>query len=423
MQNSATIDVFELGYMRTIRAALNTIAQWPNATFGKPGKSDLRVRCLEAYKYVIVAAQILAHIPVLLYLKKYFSTISFIDQGQIYCNIFLTAIFLQRASLPFQKKYRNTVKKFCLEFHLNHYNYKSDFATKETNRVNTLCKNVSRISLCQLFSGILAYNVVPLTINIYSGMFSTPMPENKTFVHSVDYLLPFDAYTDAKGYLLIFCFNWFPSYNIPTAMICYDLLIFTMVFHIWGHLNILLHDIKTFPRPKVACSEESKLNTILIDNREINRALKDIIDHHTVIKKFMTEVSETFDVTLCSYLAFHQVMCCLMLLECSSMEPKALGKYGILGSVIFQQLIQTSVVFELIHSKSETLGDHLYSIPWEDMDTDNKKLFVMFLNYVQKPFGMKACGMVPIGVLTMSAILRTSVSYFIMLRTLNNEEK
>ncbi|XP_047989598.1 uncharacterized protein LOC125228922 isoform X3 [Leguminivora glycinivorella] len=384
---SATIDVFELGYMRTIRAALNTIAQWPNATFGKPGKSDLRVRCLEAYKYVIVAAQILAHIPVLLYLKKYFSTISFIDQGQIYCNIFLTAIFL------------------------------------ETNRVNTLCKNVSRISLCQLFSGILAYNVVPLTINIYSGMFSTPMPENKTFVHSVDYLLPFDAYTDAKGYLLIFCFNWFPSYNIPTAMICYDLLIFTMVFHIWGHLNILLHDIKTFPRPKVACSEESKLNTILIDNREINRALKDIIDHHTVIKKFMTEVSETFDVTLCSYLAFHQVMCCLMLLECSSMEPKALGKYGILGSVIFQQLIQTSVVFELIHSKSETLGDHLYSIPWEDMDTDNKKLFVMFLNYVQKPFGMKACGMVPIGVLTMSAILRTSVSYFIMLRTLNNEEK
>ncbi|XP_063635549.1 uncharacterized protein LOC134806250 [Cydia splendana] len=407
--------------MRRVRAVLDTIAQWPNATFGKPGR---RGRILEAYKYVIPVAQLLAHIPVLLYLKKYNTTINFIDKGQVYCNIFLTALFLQRASLPFQKNYQNTVKKFCLEFHLNHYEYKSEFAKKETRKVNTLCKYVTRIILCQLYAGILLYNFVPLILNIYMGMFSTPMPENKTFVHSVDYLLPFDAYTDARGYLVIFLFNWFPSYNIPTAMCSYDLLIFIMVFHISGHLNILSHRLKTFPRPKVvSSSEETGLYNMQEDNREMFRALKGAIDYHRVIKKFMTEMSETFDVTLCSYLAFHQVMCCLMLLECSTMDPKALGKYGMLGGVIFQQLIQTSVVFELIKSKTETLGDQVYSIAWEDLDIKNKKLFLMFLKHVQKPFGMKACGIVHVGVLTMSAILRTSFSYFIMLRTLNNQEK
>ncbi|XP_063374958.1 uncharacterized protein LOC134662615 [Cydia amplana] len=418
--SSVIKDVFELGYMRSIRAVLDTIAQWPNATFGK---LDRRTRFLESYKYVIVAAQLLAHIPVLLYLKKYIQTISFIDKGQLYCNIFLTALFVQRASLPFQKDYRNTVKKFCLEFHLNNNEYKSEFAKQETRRVNTLCKYVTRIILCQLYAGILFYNFVPLTLNIYMGMFSTPIPENKTFVHSVDYLLPFDAYTDARGYLVIFFFNWFPSYNIPTAMCSYDLLIFIMCFHISGHLNILSHSLKTFPRPKVvSSSEETGLYNIREDKREMLIALKSVIDHHRVIKKFMTHMSETFDVTLCFYLAFHQVMCCLMLLECSTMDPKALGKYGILAGVIFQQLIQTSVVFELIHSKTETLGDQVYSIAWEDMDIKNKKIFLMFLNHVQKPFGMKACGIVHVGVLTMSAILRTSFSYFIMLRTLNQEK-
>ncbi|XP_061717382.1 uncharacterized protein LOC133525137 isoform X1 [Cydia pomonella] len=401
--------VFSLDYMKSLRFTLETIGQWPNRSLGDLSR---RAVMLATYHKFLICTFCFTEILAFSYMIKHRKTIRFIDMGQIYTNLFLTGLFLQRASLPFQKNYKKCVKKFVLEFHLMHHEHLSEFAAKELRKVNKICKIATKVIYLQLACGMLAYNLSPLFRNYYEGMFTGELPENKSFVHSVDYLLPFDAYRSFKGYLVIFIWNWFPTYNIPTAMGIYDLLVFVMVFHMVGHMNILLNSLKEFPRP-----QEDGLPTTREYNEEIFGLLKNVIRHYQIIKDFMGDMTAAFDLTLCCYLAFHQVMCCLMLLECSTLEPEALVKYGMLAAVIFQQLIQTSVAFELIKSKSKRLGDEVYAVPWEYMNVKNRRIFVLFLRNVQYPLGLKAGGMVPVGVMSMSTIIRTSISYYIMLAT------
>ncbi|XP_063530547.1 uncharacterized protein LOC134741624 [Cydia strobilella] len=405
--------VFSLDYMRQLRFTLETIGQWPNRTLGDFSR---RAMMLSIYHKFLICTFCFSEVLAFLYMKKHRATIQFIDMGQIYTNLFLTGLFLQRASLPFQKNYKECVKKFVLEFHLMHHEHISEFAAKETRKVNKICRIATKIIILQLACGMMAYNLSPLFRNYYEGMFASELPANKSFVHSVDYLLPFDAYRSFTGYLVVFTWNWFPTYNIPTAMGVYDLLVFVMVFHMVGHMNILYNSLKEFPRPKEGQSQDPLPSTRAY-NEEIFGLLKNAIQHYQMIKEFMGDMTEAFDLTLCCYLAFHQVMCCLMLLECSTLEPEALVKYGLLAVVIFQQLIQTSVVFELIKSKSESLGDEVYAVPWEYMDVKNRRILLLFLRNVQDALGLKACGMVPVGVLTMSTIIRTSFSYYLMLAT------
>nr|AST36377.1 putative odorant receptor OR6 [Cydia nigricana] len=405
--------VFTLDYMRSLRFTLETIGQWPNRTLGDFSR---RAILLSIYHKFLVCWFCFTETIAFFYMKKHRETIRFIDMGQIYTNLFLTGLFLQRASLPFQKNYKECVKKFVLEFHLMHHEHISEFATKESRKVNKICKIATKVIYLQLACGMFAYNLSPLVRNYYEGMFASELPANKSFVHSVDYLLPFDAYRSLTGYIIVFTYNWFPTYNIPTAMGIYDLLVFVMVFHMVGHMNILYNSLKEFPRPKEGQSEDPLPSTREY-NAEIFQCLKNVIRHYQIIKEFMGDMTAAFDLTLCCYLGFHQIMCCLMLLECSTLEPEALVKYGMLAAVIFQQLIQTSVAFELIKSKSESLGDEVYAVPWEYMDVKNRRILLLFLRNVQDPLGLKACGMVPVGVLTMSTIIRTSFSYYLMLAT------
>nr|WEG72096.1 odorant-receptor-6.1 [Grapholita molesta] len=408
-------DVFSVGYMRVIRLSLNTIGQWPYRAFGNRSR---RVRVLLGYNYMALATSVACALNFMWYAKNNVKKLPFVDAGQVYSNFFLHLLFMQRSTLPLQKKYQSVIKKFVLNFHLIHHEDNNEFSAQEHRRINRICKIASIISLLQLICGILGWDLMPFFINLNAGMFAKVRPENKTFEHCVDYALPFDYKTDTFGYFIVFGFNWIAAYWISSALCFYDLFIFIIVFHISGHLNILIHTIKGFPQPSSAVNRTERVTN---EYNEIAFAeLKDIIKHYQIIKEFMIEMSEAFDLTLCFYLAFHQIMCCLLLLECSSMELAAMAKYAILTFYVFQQCIEVSVIFELINSKSGSLGDRVYLLPWEQMDVKNRKILLMLLRNVQDPLALKAGGMVPVGVLTMSAIMRTSCSFFLFLKTFDD---
>ncbi|KPI99675.1 hypothetical protein RR46_02589, partial [Papilio xuthus] len=67
---------------------------------------------------------------------------------------------------------------------------------------------------------------------------------------------------------------------------------------------------------------------------------------------------------------------------------------------------------------NEKIINAVYGLPWEHMSVRNQKIVLFFLQNVQVPFNLKALDMVPIGAQTMVVIIRTSFSYFIMLRTI-----
>ncbi|XP_063545979.1 uncharacterized protein LOC134753931 isoform X2 [Cydia strobilella] len=378
--DTGTTDIFDVPYMRMIRFSLNTIAQWPYNTFGP---KTMRTRIMTVYHYIMITVSTYLEISCVFYVRN------------------------------------NTDKEFIVLGH-DYFNILMGIVIIELRRITKICNIAAVIIHIQIFFSMMFFNMVPLWKNIHAGMFSDHRPENGTFVHSGNYLSFVDQYTDTKGYFLVFFLNLYPSYNAAVTFLCMDLLIFIMVFHIAGHLNILVHDLRRFPRPN---EMEQCMGTGTSEyNEEVFVRLKDLIDRDQVIKEFMINISETFGISLCIYLAFHQVTGCVLLLECSPMTPEALGNYGFLTLMMFQQLIQTSVIFEFISTKSDTLADEVYSLPWELMDVRNRKAVLLFLKNVQPPRALKASGVVSVGVLTMSTIIKTSCSYFLMLKTLTVEE-
>ncbi|KAI8423858.1 hypothetical protein MSG28_012863 [Choristoneura fumiferana] len=56
----------------------------------------------------------------------------------------------------------------------------------------------------------------------------------------------------------------------------------------------------------------------------------------------------------------------------------------------------------------ESLVDAVYQVPWECMDTGNRRTVLILLQIVQQTLSVKACGMVPVGVQTMLACMAKS---------------
>ncbi|KAL0880488.1 hypothetical protein ABMA27_002896 [Loxostege sticticalis] len=336
------------------------------------------------------------------------------------------------------------MKNFVLELHLFQHRHKSEFHEHVNTTfflnylflyfnnalnmnfifnyfqmyqyINKICTVFVDFIHVELFMGIILFTLTPVYNNYMKGMFNraTPVGPDKFFEHSINYSLPYInqfIYDELVSYLFIAILNVLFAYDAGICFGSLDVTLSVIVFHIWGHLKILDHNLRSIPKPV------NELTYTAEENKKVGGILKNIVDHHRMIMSFMTNTSDAFGPMLCLYYMFHQVSGCILLLECAELDAKSLTRYGALTVTIFQLLIQISVIVELLGSQSETLKDAVYSVPWECMDTSNRKLVLFLLCNVQEPIRLKPMGIVSVGVQTMATILKTSFSYFMLLRT------
>nr|AJE25869.1 olfactory receptor OR7 [Planotortrix excessana] len=409
------MDAFNLRYMKRIRFTMRTIGAWPNHEFGDHPATALSPIRRYGYTTFLFTICCIGMVAQAMYLINNRDTLSFVDSGQTLLTFFLCTVYIQRTLLPMQTSYRAVIKEFSLNFNLVHYEDKSDFSAKMSSRISKICEILCTIIHMQIYIASFFFNVVPLIINWNDGMFGPDRPANATFDQSVSYALPFNQQT-YYCYVIIVVYNWYVSYNLSCVFCCQDLLIYVIVIHIWGHLKIFEHTLNNFPRPKV--ESKSGINLARFteeENKEIHYKLKEIILTYLKIKKFIETTSTAYSETILVYYGYHLVTDCVLLLECSTLDPKALLKYGAITIVSYQQLIELSVVFELISSRSEGIINSVYDLPWECMDNSNSKMVLILLQIVQESVAVKAGGMVPIGLQTIVAVLKASFSYFMML--------
>uniref|UniRef100_A0A0K8TVC9 Odorant receptor n=1 Tax=Epiphyas postvittana TaxID=65032 RepID=A0A0K8TVC9_EPIPO len=412
------MDALELRYVQRIRFTLGTVGAWPSHVFEDNPSKKWAVLRRYGYTSVLCILCGFGMVAQAMYLKKYKSTLQFINLGHTCLTLLMSCVFCQRTTLPLFRTYRETMKDFFLRFHLSHHKYTSEFSLQTCNRVNRFCEIATIIQHVQLYTAAFLFNTVQHYQNYKSGMFNSDKSNNGTYEHAVAYYLPFDQSTGV-GFTVICIYNFYVSFNFSVIFCCHDLVICVIVFHIWGHMHIFEHDLNFFRRPNAVNGVES-LKYSCEENIQVALGLKEIVKRYIMIKEFLSNTSEAYSVTLCVYFGFHLVTDCVLLLECSSLDPTALGMYGMTTFVVYQLLIQLSVVFEIISSKGDALIDAVYGLPWECMDISNRRTVLILLQIVQQPLSLKACGMVPVGVQTMLTVIKASFSYFMMLRTFAN---
>ncbi|XP_072931095.1 odorant receptor 13a-like [Epargyreus clarus] len=401
----------DIKYMRVLRFSLRIITAWPEREIeGVQSKYHIYKKC---YTFFI---ELICLFPGMLYLKNNYNVIPFFDLGHTYITVFMNVIAVCRLVLIFLQSYADTLAYFVNVIHLFNYRAKTEYAKETQLLVHKLSHFFTILMKGQIIGALLLFNTTPLCNNVLSGGFSGNRSEDFKFDQSVYYALPFDYERDITGYIIIFVFNWYISYICTTIICITDLLLSLMSFHVWGHLKILIHSLENFPRPLIEVGNNAMYSSQEMET--VRQLLLEYITHHRVIKHFVTKMSDTFGPILFIYFIFQQVTGCLMLLQCSQMETRALVRYGPMSVMFFQQLAQLYIVFELLGTLGDALSDAVYSVPWECMNQSQRKILYIFLKESQKPIKFKAMGVVNLGVETMAMIIKTSFSYFIMLRTL-----
>nr|BAH66309.1 olfactory receptor [Bombyx mori] len=401
-------NVEDFKYVKWLRNHLKTVDAWPVHS-----KSKRKIQ----KRYVLPIFSAACFISQTVYLKNGIGTLSFVVLVHSYICFLINGSCLCRGILIATERYKRLATCYLKTVHLFHHKNRSEHAMKIHVIVHRLSHYYTIYLISLVFVGMVLFNFMPIYNNINSGAFKSPRPENVTFQHAMYLALPFDYTTNIKGYFVVFILNWYISLVTTSHFCTFDLFISLMIIHLWGHIKILmcsLEDIEGFV-------PGSSFKFTIEQNRKIYLILQECIRHHQFTIDFTNEMSSTFGLVILFYYFFYQVSGCLLLLACSQMDIESLSRFGPMTFILFQQLIQLSIVFELISSLSENLPNAVYNVPWEFMDKNNRKMIQVLLLQSQKLIQFKATSMMNVGVQAMATILKTSVSYFIMLRTMYQE--
>nr|WCC57349.1 odorant receptor 15 [Papilio dardanus] len=405
----------DLSYMKLVRFNFSIIDSWPHSEM--KSKHPVPLANHNFFFFLILFVCIAETI----YIRNNYGILSFLVMGHTYITGLITYSSLYRLTLPWNTDYRKLIIDFVENIHVFHYKDESEYSKKMHNKIHKVSMFYTLFLQMQLYIGIFFFNYTPLQINIKAGLLKEKVFPNQTIdiELSVYYDLPFDSQENLTAYFLVFIFNILVSIINAFAMCINELFISLIAIHLWGHFKILENNLINFPKPKLTKSTSTRENISYDDEDEkiIKNLLIKYIKQHRVATDFLSKTVKVFGTTMCLYYLFQQISECILLCELCKLDAEALGKYGILTLVIFQQLIQISTVYEIMSSMNEKLINAVYSLPWEYMSTENQKIVLFFLQNVQIPFNLRALDMVPIGAQTTVAILKTSFSYFIMLRT------
>ncbi|XP_061726622.1 uncharacterized protein LOC133532114 isoform X2 [Cydia pomonella] len=398
-------------YVVQLQFLMNTVGSWPYKQFGRNRVAAI----LSTYNAFLILVGTTVCGLGLIYMRVNIVKLSFFDLGHNILCWLLEILYLQRLITARTNKYQETIKDYLLDFNLFYFKGRSPYAAKVHAQIHIISGMFTIYVMWQMVIGVSLFMFMPWFNNYSRGMFGENRPQNSTFEHSVYYYLSPGIYTTEEEYWLLFIFNFSLSYVTTIGMCVFDLLLILIVFQIWGHLRILKHNLENIPLP------ENSIMYSVEENNNIRILLKENILHHNLIVKFVDRCSDAFSEYLFAFYMLMQLITCILLLEVTSFSADSLAKYGPLTVVIHQQLIQVSIMFEMLNTKSEQLIDAVYAIPWEHMDTKNRRTVLFFLHRIQTPVSLKAAKVVPVGVNTMFAVLKTTFSYYMMLKTLAGE--
>ncbi|XP_028177878.1 uncharacterized protein LOC114365492 [Ostrinia furnacalis] len=242
----------DLRYMKFLRLLLRMIDSWPHQQL----RDSKPVRFRDSRFLFIEGAGV--GIGGLFYVRSHYKVVPFLEIGQTYLTIFLSIVA--------------TVYQ----------------------RINRLCSVFVAFVAVEVIIGIFLFNLMPFLNNYKKGMFNQELPANKVFEHSINYSLPYvNCYTNLIGYIVMTLINIICSCDCGIFFSGVDVYIAVIVFHIWGHLKILDHRLRTFPTPvQMRGHQPGEPGNDLMYTKEENKKaaamLKDIIEYHGMIMRLVS---------------------------------------------------------------------------------------------------------------------------------------
>ncbi|XP_043279602.1 odorant receptor 13a-like [Venturia canescens] len=206
-----------------------------------------------------------------------------------------------------------------------------------------------------------------------------------------------------------------------------DTLVATALFHTCGHFEILHRNLLALDnyidQPEYV--EKNETDEITKCSGELSwtveKRLNRIVSHHQVIIRFSDSVEKAFNLILFLQVFASSLLICLVGFQLSTTTANAykLAEYfSYLLMAMFQMLLFCWPGDKIIYHSS-TIGNAAFSVKWYDSSSYIKMGIFFIILRSQKPNCLTAGKFYKMCMTSFATILNTSLSYFMLLRSIN----
>ncbi|XP_026314694.1 uncharacterized protein LOC113226324 [Hyposmocoma kahamanoa] len=298
--------------------------------------------------------------------------------------------------------YTKTMKDFMTRIHIYNYQDQGEFVKDNLRIIERLTRWTFYYLLVFLMMDWAAW----MSITCWNNYKNRELIRNKTMrLETVLYLVvPFDYEYDFNHWIMYHSFTAYLVWSGCIIIVIFNTLNFMFVYHLIGHINILKYKLKTSFTGE--CSDV-----------EVRLKLVDVIKYHSFIISIFREMENAFGLNVTANYFYNLIADSLLMYQVMVGDKGSLVIYGLMFVVYVGCLILMSLVLEEIRRQSDGLAALVYYLPWENMSVSNQKMIIMLLGRVQPPLVFKAMGGLSAGVSPMISIIKSTFSYYVMLKS------
>ncbi|CAF4901331.1 unnamed protein product [Pieris macdunnoughi] len=228
--------------------------------------------------------------------------------------------------------------------------------------------------------------------------------------------LPFDENQDPYFYITA-VYSWITTTWLAIGNTTMDVMVSTLLAQAKTQLHILGYNLSTIVDE---CKEDNG-NTSENVSALLHQRFKNILRHHEEIVRFTKNIENIFgNVLAYQFLIGGWIICTsvyrLVDIEIVSIEGFSMVTYII--CMLFELFIYCYFGSEVTQASME-LTDDAYSMNWLDIPVKNRKELIIFMERIKRPIRVMAGRIVPLSNDTFVSIVKSSYSFYALLRSTN----
>ncbi|XP_047521442.1 odorant receptor 46a-like [Pieris napi] len=228
--------------------------------------------------------------------------------------------------------------------------------------------------------------------------------------------LPFDENQDPYFYITA-VYSWITTTWLAIGNTTMDAMVSTLLAQAKTQLHILGYNLSTIVDE---CKEDNG-NTSDNVSALLHQRFKSILRHHEEIVRFTKNIENIFGSVLAyQFLIGGWIICTsvyrLVDIEIVSTEGFSMVTYII--CMLFELFIYCYFGSEVTQASIE-LTDDAYSMNWLDIPVKNRKELIIFMERIKRPIRVMAGRIVPLSNDTFVSIVKSSYSFYALLRSTN----
>ncbi|CAH2108537.1 unnamed protein product [Euphydryas editha] len=340
----------------------------------------------------------------IVYLYVNYSDLTFDILGIMFSIIPVTILGMVNIYSSKLKSYKSISKNFMHKIHL--YNVYKETKNEYVKKTLIYLERITRWTVYYLIFFFILCWIGWMSITAVNNYRNKELVLNHTMrLQTCMYFwMPFDYSYNYRNWFIVHFLNVYAVLMGISAMMIFQSLNYIYIYNIIGHIYVLKNYLR------------SDFTESLTDE-EVRINLKKIIEYNTFILGIFKDVQDAFGLNVSANYLQNLLGNSVVLYQLMYGGKESMVIYVAMIMTYTGAAILMSFVLEEIRRQTLDLPDVVYNTPWEKMSVSNQKTVMLILQRSQIFMDFKAFGGMKAGVAPMMSILKTTFSYYVMLKS------